>query len=163
MNFQFRSRKCFRSIWKIHEELVWFELIFGFYVAWRFDWCMVWCILEKFWLMSAGASRGRRPELQLPCLSVYLGFVHCGLHVAPCVYEWLVLICLTLPRVCDWWCVRAKSFNEAVRFDVWMWVVDVISALHRVALVISDFYLNYFFSLHISHENSIILFTLEKS
>ena len=63
MNFKFRSTKCFRLIWKIHEELGCFDLIFGMYVEWRFHWCIICPFLEILWLSSAGDGRRRRPEL----------------------------------------------------------------------------------------------------
>ena len=77
MNFKFRSRKCFRSIWKIHEELGCFDLIFGMYVEWRFERYKVHEFLEILVWNSPESGRGRRPELQLRRLSCLRVFAMC--------------------------------------------------------------------------------------
>ena len=114
-------------------------MIFRLYMRRGFDWCMVCWFLE---LCTAEPPCMRSEKTTGDCSSgvwCFLGFEWCGFHVCACVSVWLAWICLTIHACVENLMCACWLFNEAVRFDIWIWTVDLFSAPDRVVIIFSEF------------------------
>lgn len=119
-------------------------MIFGFYVAWRFDWCMICAILEKFCLSSPEFGRGRRSETVASASSYFRVCAELFAMYAPaCLFDWFCFLWLCHVCVPNHLMKRIVSFclrvcwltAECALACVFVWLIFVWLAMRTVWLM----------------------------